>query len=194
MAAVLAPLLLIELRLMPRLAVRLARLGGARSFDPAALRPRVESGHGLLAAMVIGAATVMAAACLLLALYGGAYERALVAALAVGAATHVRQFRFALEAAPLALAALVGLSALELAALRGLYAVPGLRPAVVGLALATALALVGLGVAGRRRQLSPQLRRRLGQLEALAVVTSIPLAAGALGAYSAVAALAHSLA
>jgi hypothetical protein len=64
----------------------------------------------------------------------------------------------------------------------------------VGLALATALALVGLGVAGRRRELSPQLRRRLDQLETLAVVTSIPLAAGALGAYSTVAELAHRLA
>jgi hypothetical protein len=144
--------------------------------------------------MVMGAAAVMATACVLLALGGGGYERGLVAAVAVGAATHVRHFRFALEAVPLALAALVGLSALELAALRDLYAVSALRPVVVGLALATALALVGLGVAGRRRQLSTQLRRRLDQLEALAVVTSIPLAAGALGAYSTVAALAHRLA
>jgi len=61
-----------------------------------------------------------------------------IPSVAIGAATHVRHFRFAIQAAPLALAALVGLGALELAALRQLYGDSSLRPAVVGLALLTA--------------------------------------------------------
>jgi hypothetical protein len=148
----------------------------------------------MLAALLIGLAVLMAAACAYLALYGGWYERWLAAAVAIGAATHVRHFRFAIQAAPLALAALVGLGALELAGLRQLYGDSSLRPAVVGLALLTGLGLVGVGIAGRRRQLSPRLRRGLDQLEVVALVGSIPLAAGALGLYSTVAALAHRLA
>jgi type VII secretion integral membrane protein EccD len=192
-AAVLAALSLVGVRFAPRLAVRLARLGSQRSFSPLALRPQVDAGHSLLAAMVVGAASVMAASCVLLALDGGWYERGLVAAVALGAATQVRHFRFAMEAAPLALAALVGLGALGLAGLRYLAADPIGRPAVVALAVATALVLAGAGIAGRRRQLSPLLLRRLDQLEALALLVTIPLAAGSLGAYSAVAAAAHRL-
>jgi len=193
-AAVLATLALVGVRFTPRLAVRMARLGSARSLSPFALRPQVDAGHGLLAALVIAAAVVLATSCVLLALYGGWYERGLVAAVALAAATQVRHFRFGLEAAPLALAALVGLGALELAALRYLYADAGRRPAVVAVALVTALVLVAVGLEGRRRQLSPLLLRRLDQLETLAMVATIPLAAGSLGAYSAVAAAAHRLA
>ena len=193
-AAVLAPLALIAVRLAPGLAVRLAGLGNPRSVSQATLGPRIGSGHRMLAALLIGLAVLMAAACTYLALYGGWYERWLAAAVAIGAATHVRHFRFAIQAAPLALAALVGLGALELAALRQLYGDSSLRPAVVGLALLTGLGLVGAGIAGRRRQLSPRLRRGLDQMEVVALVGSIPLAAGALGLYSTVAALAHRLA
>ncbi|MBJ7597204.1 type VII secretion integral membrane protein EccD, partial [Candidatus Nephthysia bennettiae] len=121
-ASVLATLALVGVRFAPRLAVRLAGLGSQRSLSPLALRPHVDAGHSLLAAMVAGAALVMAASCVLLALDGGWYERGLVAAVALGAATQVRHFRFALEAAPLALAALAGLGALELAGLRYLWA------------------------------------------------------------------------
>ncbi|MBJ7600057.1 MAG: hypothetical protein JF922_18515, partial [Candidatus Dormibacteraeota bacterium] len=67
-------------------------------------------------------------------------------------------------------------------------------PAAVAVALATALVLAGAAIAGRRRGLSPLLLRRLDQLEALALLATIPLAAGSLGAYSAVAAAAHRLA
>jgi hypothetical protein len=154
----------------------------------------VDAGHRLLAAMVAGAALVMAASCVLLALDGGWYERGLVAAVALGAATQVRHFRFALEAAPLMLAALVGLGALELAGLRYLSADPGRQQAAVAVALATAFVLAGAAIAARRRQLSPLLLRRLDQLEALALLATIPLAAGSLGAYSAVALAAHRLA
>jgi type VII secretion integral membrane protein EccD len=194
MAAVLAALALLAVRFLPPLAVRLSGLAGARSLDPAALKPKVAAGHGLLGAMVIAAAAVMAASCVVLGVYGGWYEWGLLAALALGAATQVRHFRFAVEAAPLVVAALVALSALGFAFLRSLYADPRLRPALVGVALASALVLVAVGLLGRRRRLPPPLRRRLDQLEALALVASIPLAAGSLGAYSAVAALAHHLA
>jgi hypothetical protein len=190
-AAVLATLALVWVRFAPRLAVRLARLGSARSRSPVALKPSVEAGHWLLAAMVTGAAAVIVAACVELALHGGWYERGLVAAVALGAATQVRHFRFALEAAPLAVAALGGLGALELAGLRYLYTEPAWRPAAIALALVTVLALAGVGLA--RRRLSPLLLRRLDQLEALAILLTIPLAAGSLGAYSAVAAAAQRL-
>jgi type VII secretion integral membrane protein EccD len=193
-AAVLAPLALIEVRLAPAAAVRLSRLGNAGAASQAQLGARVDGGHGLLAALVLGAALAMSAACTYLALFGGWYERGLAAAIAIAAACHARHFRFAAEAAPLAAAALVGLGALELAALRGLSADPGLRPAVVGLTLLTAFVLLGAGIAGRRRELSPLLRRRLDQLEAVAVAAAIPLAAGALGLYSLVASLAQRLA
>jgi type VII secretion integral membrane protein EccD len=191
-AAVLATLALLWVRLAPRLAVRVARLGRARSFSPVALKPSVDAGHWLLAAMVIAAAAVMVVACVVLALNGGWYERGLVAAVALGAATQVRHFRFALEAAPLALAALAGLGALELAGLRYLYTEPAWRPALIALALVTAVALAAVGLA-RRRRLSPLLLRRLDQLEAVAILVTIPLAAGSLGAYSAVAAAAQRL-
>ncbi|MDQ6741361.1 MAG: EsaB/YukD family protein, partial [Candidatus Dormibacteraeota bacterium] len=61
-AAVLATLALLWVRLAPRLAVRVARLGRARSFSPVALKPSVDAGHWLLAAMVIAAAAVMVVA------------------------------------------------------------------------------------------------------------------------------------
>jgi hypothetical protein len=131
-------------------------------------------------------------ASVVLALDGGWYERGLVAAVALGAATQVRHFRFALEAGPLALAALAGLGALELAGLRYLYTQPAWRPAVIALALVTGVALAAVGLA-RRRGLSPLLLRRLDQLEAVAILVTIPLAAGSLGAYSAVAAVAQRL-
>jgi type VII secretion integral membrane protein EccD len=193
-AAVLAPLALIAVRLAPGLSVRLARLADSRTASQSTLGPRVDTGHVILAALIIGLAVPLAASCAYLAISGGWYERGLAAAVAIGAATHVRHFRFAVEAAPLALAALIGLGALEVAALRQLYADPSLRAAVVGVAVLTALGLAGAGIAGRRRQLSPRLRRRLDQLEAVALAGSIPLAAGSLGVYSAVAALAHRLA
>jgi type VII secretion integral membrane protein EccD len=201
-AAVLAPLALIavrqapglSVRLAPGLSVRLARLADSRTASQSTLGPRVDTGHVILAALIIGLAVPLAASCAYLAISGGWYERGLAAAVAIGAATHVRHFRFAVEAAPLALAALIGLGALEVAALRQLYADPSLRAAVVGVAVLTALGLAGAGIAGRRRQLSPRLRRRLDQLEAVALAGSIPLAAGSLGVYSAVAALAHRLA
>jgi len=193
-AAVLATLALVAVRFAPRLAARAARLGSARSFSPLALKPGVDAAHRLLAAIVIGAAAVMAASCALLALYGGWYELALAAAVALGAATQVRHFRFVIEAAPLAVAALVGLGALELAGLRHLYADRGLRPAAVAAALLTALVLAGVGLVGRRRKLSPLLLRRLDQVEALALLLTIPLAAGSLGVYAAVAAAAQRLA
>jgi type VII secretion integral membrane protein EccD len=193
-AAVLAPLALIAVRQAPGLSVRLARLADSRTASQSTLGPRVDTGHVILAALIIGLAVPLAASCAYLAISGGWYERGLAAAVAIGAATHVRHFRFAVEAAPLALAALIGLGALEVAALRQLYADPSLRAAVVGVAVLTALGLAGAGIAGRRRQLSPRLRRRLDQLEAVALAGSIPLAAGSLGVYSAVAALAHRLA
>jgi hypothetical protein len=193
-AAVLAPLAMIAVRLAPGLAVRFARLANPGSVSQATLGPRVDSAHAILAALVTGLAVLMAASCAYLALFGGWYERGLVAAVAIGAATHVRHFRFAVQAVPLAFAALVGLGALELAALRQLYGDPSMRPAIVGVAILTGLGLVGAGIAGRRRQLSPRLRRWLDQLEAVAVAGSIPLAAGSLSVYSTVAALAHRLA
>jgi type VII secretion integral membrane protein EccD len=193
-AAVLAPLALIAVRLAPGLAVRLARLGNPGPVSQATLGPRVASAHGILAGLVMGLAVLLAASCAYLAFYGGWYERGLVAAVAIGAATHVRHFRFAVQAGPLALAALVGLGALELAALHQLYGDRSMRPVVVAVAILTGLSLVGAGIGGRRRQLSPRLRRRLDQLEAVAVAGSIPLAAGSLGVYSTVAALAHRLA
>jgi type VII secretion integral membrane protein EccD len=193
-AAVLAPLALIEVRLAPAAAIRLSRLGVAGNSNQAELGARVEAGHGLLAALLLGAAFGISASCAYLALFGGWYERGLAATIAIAAACHVRHFRFAAEAAPLAAAALVVLAALELAVLRGLYAEPELRPALVGLTLLTAFVLLAGGIAGRRRELSPLLRRRLDQLEAVAVAAAVPLTAGALGAYSLVATLAQRLA
>jgi type VII secretion integral membrane protein EccD len=198
-ASVLATAALVAVRFAPTVAVRLARLGaggplGPAGFSPEGFRSRVETGHGLLAAMLIGAAAVMAAACVLLALEGGWFERGLVVAVALGAAAQVRHFRFSLEAAPLALASLIALGALEAAALRYLDAAPDRRPAAVALALGTALVWAGGGLIARRRQLSPLLLRGLDQLESLALLATIPLAAGSLGAYSEVAAAAQRLA
>src|SRR5207253_1186173 len=82
-AAVLGPVGLIVVRLAPAAAVRLSRVGVAGPASQAELGARVDAGHGLLAALVLGAAVAMSAACAYLALFGGWYERGLAAAIAI---------------------------------------------------------------------------------------------------------------
>jgi hypothetical protein len=98
-----------------------------------------------------------------------------------------RAFRLVGEVLPLALAALGGLVALEvaIAADRQVLA--------AGLLAGTAAVLVVAGFVFRRAGPSPAIRRRLDLLDALANLLLVPLGLGVLGLYGAVERLAQRL-
>lgn len=187
-AALLCPIALGCFSLPARLAVRLARIDDP---TPGSIAVRARRGRRLAAAMLIGISVVLASSSVILAVSGGWFAWGLVGAAAIGAVAKARHFRFTAEVAPLLGAGLAGLLLLEYP----LIGAPGIgsRGAGGAAAILVADALI-LGLAGsavRRWDLSPQLRRRLGRLEAISTAATVPLALGVLGAYSAVARLVH---
>jgi hypothetical protein len=140
--------------------------------------------------MLMGIASVLAAAFAVLAFSGGWFGWGLVAASALAAIAKARHFRFAAEVAPLLAAGLAGLLMLQLPLV---VAVAGSRGAggAAGVLTADALLLALAGTTVRSWDLSTRLRLQLGVVEAVATAASVPLAAGVLGAYAAVARLVH---
>jgi type VII secretion integral membrane protein EccD len=180
-AALLVVIELLALALLAPLNVRLVRIGGA---DSASLLRRLRGGRRLQAASVIATALVITVSCAVLALSGGWFAKALVAATAVAAILRARHYRFVAEVAPLLATGLVSLILLELSL--GAWFAP--------LLIADAVVLVGAATTVRRWSLSPHVKRWLGPVEALAIAATVPLALGVLGLYGAVAHFARSLA
>ncbi len=186
-AGLLCPIALIGLSLPARLAVRLAGIDNPAS---GAVSVRTARARRLLAAMLIGIAIVLSAAFAVLALSGGWFAWGLVAASALAAIAKARHFRFSAEVAPLLAAGLTGLLLLELplvAAVAGPRSAGGAAATLTVDALILALAATTV----RTWDLSTRLRLQLGLLEAVATAATVPLAAGVLGAYAAVARLVH---
>jgi type VII secretion integral membrane protein EccD len=167
-AAVLVPVALTALRLLPWVTVRLASLEAM----PDALPARTAAARRLLGALTAGTALALAGAGVVLAAQPGGWARALAVTTAVAALLHGRRRRFAIEVAPLWLVALAALATFELRA--------PVRPEVL---VATAAVLVPLGMLGRRVRLPVGVRRQLERLESLAAAATVPLAFGLLGLY-----------
>jgi type VII secretion integral membrane protein EccD len=187
-AALLCPIALGGLALPSRLAVRLARIDDP---TPGSIGIRARRGRRLLAAMLIGISAVLAGSSAVLAVSGGWFAWGLVAAAAIGVVAKARHFRFAAEVVPLLAAGSIGLLLLEYPLIVALAV--GSKGVGGAAALLTADAAI-LALAGsvvKRWDLSPQLRRQLGRVEAIATAITVPLALGVLGAYSAVARLVH---
>ena len=186
-AAVLVPLTLAGLRMLPWAVARLTGLEGERG--PAAIEARAVRARRLLAALTAGGAVTLAAGCVVLAVQPGWWARALASAAAVAALLQGRRGRFTVDVVPMALVVLTTLVTFELpfaaAALREPDRLDG--PAVL---LATAAALALLGLLWRRGRLPVGVRRQLGRAEALAAAATVPLALGMLGLYTAVQAFA----
>jgi type VII secretion integral membrane protein EccD len=189
-AAVLAPVALTALRLLPRLVVRLTRLDAEPAAD--SVRARTTGARALVGAMTAGTAVTLAAACVVLATQPGWWARALAITAALAALLHARRRRFVLEVVPLTLVALATVAAFELLWVTG----PGARSAAserLTALLATAGALLALGLVGRRRRLPVGVRRQLERLEALTATATFPVALGLLGLYDAAARFAGRL-
>jgi hypothetical protein len=189
-AAVLAVALVPAVTALPRLAIGLAGISGDDEDAEVAVqveRTKVAVGHTLLAWLLGGAAVTLAAALALLAGAGGTLGRCLASAVIVAIGLRARAFRLVGEVLPLALAALGGLGALEvaIAADRQVLA--------AGLLAGTAAVLVVAGFVFRRAGPSPAIRRRLDLLDALANLLLVPLGLGVLGLYGAVERLAQRL-
>ena len=181
-AATLVPVLVTGLRLMPWIAVRIARLDGAAPAD--AVPSRTASARTLLGALTAGTAVALAGACVVLALQTSWWARALAVAGSLAALLHGRRRRFAVEVVPLVLVPLATTAAFEL----GLLTTPAGTLADwqrLTLVLGTSAALVALGLAGRTLSLPAGLRRQLDRLEGLAATSTGPLALGLLGLYDA---------
>jgi ESX secretion system protein EccD len=187
-SALLCPIALGSLALPARLAVRLA---GINHSSPSAVSARARRGRQLLASMLIGIAVVLTASSAILAVSGGWFAWGLVAASALGAAAKARHFRFAAEVAALVGAGLAGLLLLQYPLIAALAVGPRGTGGAAALLTADALVLAVAGSAVRAWNLSPRLRRQLGRLEAIATAATVPLAAGVLGIYEAVARLVH---
>jgi type VII secretion integral membrane protein EccD len=181
-AAVLVPLLLAGVRLLPWAVTRLAGLEG-RPGDARIERRAIEA-RWLLGALTAGAAVTLAAACVLLVLQPGSWAHAVAVAAALAALLQARRGRLIVDVVPMVFVALATLATFELP----FVAVALLEPEQAGgpaVLVGTAAALVVLGLLGRHRRLPVGIRRQLGRAEALAAAATVPLALGMLGLYAA---------
>jgi type VII secretion integral membrane protein EccD len=181
-AAVLVPLTLAGLRLLPWAVARLTGLEGER--EGGAIGARALEARRLLGALGAGAAVTLAAGCVVLAAEPGGWAHSVAIAGALAALLQARRGRLTVDVAPMVLVGLATLATFELpfatAVLRQPDQVQG--PAVL---LGTTAALVVLGLLARRRRLPVGVRRQLGRAEALAAAATVPLALGMLGLYAA---------
>jgi type VII secretion integral membrane protein EccD len=187
-AALLCPIALGSLALPARLTVRLAAINHP---EPASLGARTRRGRRLLAALLIGIAVVLIAASAILAVSGGWFAWGLVAASAIAVTAKARHFRFVAEVGPLLAAGVSGLLLLEYPLIGEFALGPKGTGGAAAILIADALILAAAGSTVRRWELSAQLRRQLGRLEAIATAATVPLAVGVLGAYEAVARVVH---
>jgi type VII secretion integral membrane protein EccD len=181
-AAILVPLTLASLRMLPWAVARLTGLDGGGDHD--AIAARALDARRLLGALTAGGAVTLAAACVVLVLEPSGWAHAVAVAAALAALLQARRGRLVVDVVPMVLVGLATVVAFELPFGTAVLAQPdqSLGPAVL---LGTAAALVALGLLGRRRRLPVGVRRQLGRAEALAAAATVPLALGMLGLYAA---------
>ena len=189
-AAVLVPLELGALALLPPLSVRVS---GLVAGPPASLDASLGRARRVLGASLIGTVIVIAASCAVLSLSASWFARVLIAVAALAMAIRARHFRFAVEVVPLLVAAAVVLIPLEYQLALWLGIGPRGVAGIAGLLVADAAVLVAAAVWIPSWKLTPQVMRWLGPLESVAIAASVPLAAGAVGAFDAAARFARSL-
>jgi type VII secretion integral membrane protein EccD len=177
-AALAAVLGLAVMRFLPMAVVRLARIDASRTPHQSLAR-----GRRLLAALFAGLSALLAASGIWLSLGNSWLELGLAGALALACALGARHYRFIAEILPLGAASLLIFTALELAFVRYL-AVDQTRVLLIApVLIGAAILIVGLGLLLRSRELSPNLDKRLDQIEGLAIVATVPLALGIWGLY-----------
>jgi len=181
-AAVLVPLTLAGLRLLPRAVARLSGLDTTRVTG--AIETRALGARQVLGALTAGAAVTLAAACVVLAREPGGWARAIAVAAALAALLQARRGRLTVEVVPLVLVGLATLATFELPYAVEAWSRPDQTDAPAVL-VGTAAGLVVLGLLGRHRRLPVGIRRQLGRAEALAAMSTVPLALGLLGLYAA---------
>ncbi|HXM56160.1 MAG TPA: hypothetical protein VOB72_12280, partial [Candidatus Dormibacteraeota bacterium] len=190
-AAVLVPLALAGVRLLPW---AVARVSGLESeLGPGAIEARAAGARRVLSALTAGAAVTLAAGCVVLAADPGAWAHAVAVAAALAALLQARRGRFIVDVAPMVLVGVVTMATFELPFVALLLAQRE-QPVALAVLLGTAAALAGLGLLGRRWRLPVGVRRQLGRAEALAAAATVPLALGMLGLYAAVQAFASRFA
>jgi type VII secretion integral membrane protein EccD len=181
-AAILVPIVLAVVRLLPWAVARLTGLEGQQRDG--LLASRALGARWLLGALTAGAGVTLAAACVVLVLQPGTWAHAVAIAASLAALLQARRGRLVVDVVPMVLVGLATVATFELpfaaAALQQPDQADG--PAVL---LGTAAALVALGLLGRRRRLPVGIRRQLGRMEALAAAATVPLALGMLGLYAA---------
>jgi len=190
-AAVLVPLTLAGLRLLPWAVARLSGLEGERGSGE--LEVRAVAARRLLGALTAGAAVTLGAGCVVLAVEPGPWAHALAVAAALAALLQARRGRFVVDVVPMVLVGLATLAAFELPLVAAALGQPDQVEGPAAL-LGTSGALVLLGLLGRRRRLPVGVRRLLVRAETLAAVATAPLALGMLGVYAAAQAFASRFA
>ena len=183
-AAVLLALLTTGMAAFPLVAIRLGRLPVPVAGPDATARPdrarvfaAVARSDEFLTGMLLGHATVTLAAAAVLARGGGVAGRILVGVCAAGFLVRARLFPAVRQRLPLLVAG-AGAAALLLLALPRAPA-PAVAGALVGLGLLAAVA----GTVYRRRPPGPYLGRLADVVDAVCVITVIPVACGVLGLY-----------
>jgi EccD-like transmembrane domain len=185
-AAVVAVCLVPAATALPRLAIALAGISSGDEEAEVAVdaeRAKVATGHALLTWLLVGAAVTLAAATGVLVASGGLLARCLAGAVAVATGLRARAFRLVGQVLPLALGALVGSLALELALASARPAGLDRQVTEAGLLLGTGAILVVTGFLVRRLRHSPVMRRRLDLFESLVNLLLIPICLGVLGLY-----------
>jgi type VII secretion integral membrane protein EccD len=197
-AAVILTALVTGVAAIPLLAIRFGKLpmpvltlptdlaGTGEGFDPGPDRERVFAAVArtdeMLTGMLIGLAVLAAATSLILVRSGGLAGRLLVAGAAVAFLLRARLFVTIRQRLPLLGAGVTGFGVLAAGAILA-------RPATgnVGLALGAALVALLVALAGARyasRAPSPYLGRAADIIDAVCVVSAVPVACAVLGLYS----------
>src|SRR5437660_1187081 len=148
-----------------------------------AIETRALGARQVLGALTAGVAVTLAAACVVLAREPGGWARAIAVAAALAALLQARRGRLTVEVVPLVLVGLATLATFELPYAVEACSRPDQTDGPAGL-VGPAAGLAVLGLLGRHRRLPVGIRRQLGRAEALAAMSTVPLALGLLGLYA----------
>ncbi len=196
-AAGAAAVALAGLSLLPRLAIRLARLplpqvpGSAEELaeddalpDYSGIEHQTGTAHRYLTGLIVGCAAVAAVAAVVVAASGGAFSWALGVVVAVLLLLRARTYANGSQAVALLVCGIVAAGGVALDWV--LAAAPLQRLVVAGaLLLAAALALA-LGVVFPGHRFSPPLRRAVDVTEAVLIAAVVPLALAVMDLYHAI--------
>jgi type VII secretion integral membrane protein EccD len=166
---------------LPSVTADAARIHDVTSVPGADVLRRTADADRLVSAMIIALAGVLAGSCAVLGQERSGVAPVLVAALAAAAALRARAFRGRWQRAPLGAAAVVGVVVLAVSQVAG---APAARVYLMSAVLGVAVVLSFVGLTRRPEQKPSPVWRWAGDvLEALIVLSVVPLALGVLGVY-----------